>query len=77
MESRKMRSYTGVRVGLKSNDTCPCIKITETPQGEGHVKTGSEMLPQAKKYLRPPETGRSKERLSIRDFRRDVTLPTP
>lgn len=31
----------------------------------------------AKKFPMPPETGRSKERFSVRDFRGDMTLSTP
>lgn len=81
MSSIKMRSYTGL--GWTLNPMTAVLtrkprdieRDRETHKEEGHVKTEPEMLPQAKKHLRPPETGRSKERISSKDFRGNVNSP--
>ena len=53
---------------------------TQRHTKEGNVKTEAEiggMLPQVKECQEPPETGRGKEEVSPRVFRRNITLPTP
>lgn len=73
IQNLKMRSSWALRVGLKSNDICPCERHTEEkPSAEVHVMMKAEMGvmgPQSKDSLVPPEAGRSKEGFSPRAFR--------
>lgn len=73
----EMRWYYWIRVGCPIRDR---KRHTEIQTGIVYVKMEAEMevmLPQVKKYRRPPEAGRSKKGPWPRAFRGSVALLTP